>query len=89
MHNKDNYLKAYERDNYICQICGKRATQIGHRISQGTIARRRYNDDIIDHVVNLVPVCNTDCNGKVDVTNNPVECEEVLIEIINYELENK
>lgn len=89
MHNKENYTKAYERDNYVCQVCGSPATQIGHRIGQGKLCRSMYGSDIIDHVVNLVSVCDLKCNKKVDVTSSPIEREKVLVEIINYELEHK
>ena len=89
MMNKDNYIKAYTRDDYVCQICNSRATQIAHRIGQGKLNRKIYGDYIIDHVVNLKAVCSLSCNTKVDVTNNPVKREEVLKEVIYYDKDKK
>ena len=88
MDKEENYKKAYERDNWECQVCGESATQIGHRLGQGKLVRSIYGNYIIDHVVNLVSVCSLECNKKVDVAWKPELREKVLIEIIFYDLEN-
>jgi hypothetical protein len=90
---KDNYQKAYERDNWQCQIegCPKRATQQGHRIGNTVLNRKMYGDYIIDHPVNTVSVCDTkDHNRMVDVSSKTNESGvlEVIEEIKVYDLEH-
>ena len=85
--NKENYRKAYSRDNYQCTICGQRATQIAHRIGQTKLNKKLYGNYIIDHVCNIKAVCSLECNKKVDVSEitNLNGVIEVLLDIINHD----
>lgn len=62
----EQYKIRYKLDNFNCAICGKRATQIGHRLGNTTTNRKVYGN-VIDHVNNIVSVCGLVCNKRVDI----------------------
>ena len=98
----DELLDIYERDNWTCQRCNKRATQIAHRISKGKVNHKyviRYiienypemthlkSDDIIHHKLNMIAVCDLECNSSFNIGNNIVKANKLIDEIIE-ELRN-
>lgn len=72
-----NYDIAYQNNNYQCQ-CGKSAVQVGHRIANTKINRKKYGNKIIDNYRNLVPVCGLECNSKYNIGNKPLICEKLV-----------
>lgn len=71
----------YERDNYICQYCGKHVIglqpQRAHVIGNTKLARKMFGDDVVDSVHNWKTACSLSCNAKLDIgiKANPVEAE--------------
>ena len=70
------YEKRYAIDGRICQRCGKPATQIAHRIAN-TKVNRKYWGELIDNCVNLVPVCNLECNASYNIGMKPIKCNRL------------
>ena len=54
-------------DDWICQVCGKRATQRAHRFGQGKIEKKLWGADKVHHNFAIVYVCGLECNTKVDL----------------------
>lgn len=75
MTKKNKEIKIYvaERDGYICQKCGKYASNghIAHRIAETKLNKRLFGEDIIDHPFNKSWVCSLECNSSYNIGNNP------------------
>lgn len=76
----------FERDGYMCRVCGlsiyrKGTPQLGHRIGQGKMWRKKYGDAVIYHPLNMWSVCDLECNAKADISRNTEEREKLLDEI--------
>ena len=76
------YQIRYALDNYVCQKCGNRATQIAHRIAKTKTNYKVYGKDVIDHNFNLVSVCCLSCNSFYNIANRPLKAER-LVNLIN------
>lgn len=80
--------KVFQRDNWICQSCGKSiyvhgTPQVAHRICKSKVHLKKYGPEIIHHSLNMVSVCSIGkCNDKWNVGNNPVEREKLIDEIL-------
>lgn len=68
---KEQYRLRYSLDDYVCQSCGKPASQISHRIAKTKVNYKKYGKDIIDHNINLVSACCLECNDSFNIGNNP------------------
>lgn len=97
---KEHYASkdiALQRDNYICQKCGKPALTVAHRIAKSKanklfIFKYIYEkkqeftshanvNKMIHHQFNLVTACNGNCNDSYNIGMNP-EKSKKLIELI-------
>ena len=74
----DQYKIRYEIDQYVCQKCGRPATQIAHRIAQTKASIKKYTEKIINHNYNLVPVCGLECNSHFNIGNNPGKIKKLI-----------
>jgi 5-methylcytosine-specific restriction endonuclease McrA len=88
---------ALQRDNYICQKCGKPALTVAHRICKSKankyfIMRYLYSEKkelityigvnrYIHHPYNLVTACNGNCNDSYNIGMKPGKSKK-LIELI-------
>jgi 5-methylcytosine-specific restriction endonuclease McrA len=84
-------LSIFDRDNWICQVCGEPillfgSPQLGHRIKQSKENIAKYGKHIIHHAENMASVCGLDCNARVDLGANYKEIEE-LADRIKYQVE--
>lgn len=89
---EEKWWRVFRRDRGVCQHCGRPAAegkpQLAHVIAKTGPMRKRYGDAIIDHDRNVVLTCSLRCNGAVQITNNPVECGE-LVERIMMEVDRE
>lgn len=74
--------------DYCCKVCGKYTSngQLAHRIKKSKYNLKKYGKKIIHHRLNLVYVCDLDCNAKVDIGCNE-ELEKEIIKQIKEELQ--
>ena len=79
-YKQEQYQKRYEIDGYVCQRCGKPATEIAHRINQNKTNIKKYGEVIIHHNFNLVSSCQK-CNSYFSISNKPIKIE-LLIRLI-------
>ena len=78
----------FERDGYICQVCGNpfyQNGQLAHRISKSIMNIKKYGDNVVNHRFNLVSVCSLTCNDKCNIGFQPVKVAE-LVERIKEDL---
>jgi len=59
--------KAFERDNYLCVVCGKPANQCAHVIPRYIYFLKKYGEKIIDSYHNLKSACSLECNKKIEL----------------------
>ena len=74
-----------------CEVCGEplgMRQQMAHRIGNTQKNRKLYGDFIVDHKLNVGMTCSLECNGKLDISNNPKKVYELCRMIYNYELGN-
>jgi hypothetical protein len=76
----DEYTKRYEAEYYLC-YCGKKASQIAHRICSSKTNYKVYGKEIIDHWFNLVPVCDLFHNDLVNI-GNKIGTSKKLVQLI-------
>jgi len=75
-------MEMYERDNYMCQYCGKyvvgKQPQRAHVLSQGKYSRRMFGDAVIDSIHNWKTACSLECNNKLALNHatRPVEAQD-------------
>lgn len=84
---KEQRIKAYERTDYICPVCGGSIYQYGtmqyaHKISNKEIWRKKYGTFIIDHTLNGEYVCSLGCNASCDVGSSYGNHLEVIADIL-------
>ena len=65
----------------ICCRCGKKANQTAHRIARTKQAVLKLSLEVIDHNINLVPVCCLECNDSFNIGNDPGKVKK-LVELI-------
>lgn len=71
-----------ERDNFMCQNCGRPAVYLAHRIAQTGFNIKKYGEDIIHNRLNLVSVCDDPrCNDVYNIGFNSGKCKK-LVEFI-------
>lgn len=80
-------IKAYERTNCICPVCGgsiyKYGTpQYAHRIPQKEMYIKKYGTWVIDHTLNGELVCSLACNQTVDVGSSYGNHLDVIADIL-------
>jgi hypothetical protein len=76
----DEYTKRYEAEYYLCW-CGKKASQIAHRICSSKTNYKVYGKEVIDNNINLVPVCCLEHNDKVNI-GNKIGTSKKLVQLI-------
>ena len=64
-------------DSYICQKCGKMATQTAHRIANTKTNIKKYGNEFINHNINLVSVCCLECNDSYNIGNKPLQADRL------------
>lgn len=95
---------ALQRDNYICQKCGKPALTVAHRIARTKsnikhvqrlyyelfkeIITLKYAEEIINHQFNLVTDCNGNCNDSYNIGFKEELFRKLLILIHSMKCEN-
>lgn len=84
---KEQRIKAYERTDYICPVCGGSIYQYGtmqfaHKIPNKEMYRKKYGTFIIDHTVNGEYVCSLSCNNSVDVGSSYGNHLDVIADIL-------
>ena len=84
-------LRVFQRDDYICQNCGKYllsgVPQMAHLIAKSKANLKKYGAEIIHHPFNLASVCCVEpCNSAMNIGNNPEAVRE-LVERIKEDLE--
>ena len=55
--------KVLERDNYICQICGKKANEVHHTDGSGS---NHFTRDMNNNIDNLITLCHA-CHMKIEI----------------------
>lgn len=88
---KEQRIKAYERTDYICPVCGGSIYQYGtpqyaHAIGNIDSNRKKYGSFFIDSTYNGCLVCSLECNADVDVGKSPGRIMEKLVEILTNEI---
>lgn len=85
LETHEQRLAIYERDGGICQYCGKpvdiNSFQVAHRIARTKWAIKLYGADVIEHSDNKACTHPGACNDLIQITNNPVERENLAQEI--------
>lgn len=84
---QEGRLALFAACGWLCQVCGRPlregVPQLAHRIPKRKDRIAKYGPEVIHHRLNLVPVCGLKCNGKVDLSNRPLEEAELVKEILN------
>jgi len=79
-------LRIYVRDRGICKACGKpvdiNGFQVAHRIANTVMNRKRFGDEVIDHILNKATTHPGRCNDAMNCFNNPVETDKIIRAII-------
>jgi 5-methylcytosine-specific restriction endonuclease McrA len=78
--------RIFQRDNYICLVCGEPARQIAHGISNSKMNLKKYGDEIVNHDFNLFSVCSLACNSKMNIDNKPNDILAIIERINNENL---
>ena len=84
-------IKAYERTDCICPVCGGSIYQYGtpqyaHAIGNTEVHRKKYGSWIIDHTLNGEYVCSLSCNYSVDVGKSKGKILDKLADILLKEI---
>ncbi len=61
--------EVFARDGWRCVICERRATQLGHILGQTDINIARWGEDVIHHPANMLSVCGTAHNKRVEISS--------------------
>ena len=84
-------LKIFDRDNWLCMVCGEPillygTPQLAHKIKQSKYYLEKYGEHIIHHEDNMLSVCSLECNSKVDLGSDQKQIDE-LAQRIRYQVE--
>jgi len=64
---QESRYKIFEKCGWICELCGEPLLagqpQLAHRIPKTITNLRKYGVAIVDHPLNLAPVCSLRCNS--------------------------
>lgn len=90
---KEQRIKAYERTDSICPVCGGSIYQYGtpqyaHRIGNTETNRKKYGSFFIDSTYNGELVCSLDCNATLDVGKSTGRILETLTDILTKEIKS-
>jgi len=82
MRLHEERLRIYVRDRGICKACGKpvdiNGFQVAHRIANTVMNRKRFGDEVIDHVLNKATTHPGRCNDKMNCGFKPDECARIV-----------
>lgn len=84
-------IKAYERTDCICPVCGGSIYQYGtpqyaHAIGNTEVNRKKYGSFFIDSTYNGCLVCSLSCNASVDVGKSKGKILDKLADILLKEI---
>lgn len=90
---KEQRIKAYERTDSICPVCGGSIYQYGtpqyaHRIGNTETNRKKYGSFFVDSTYNGELVCSLDCNASLDVGKSTGRILETLTDILTKEIKS-
>jgi hypothetical protein len=75
-------LAIYERDNGICQHCGRPVNinqfEVAHRICSSKLNIKRFGKAIIDHPLNKATAHPGGCNSGLNIGYRPADCAELV-----------
>ena len=81
-----NRLKALERDNYTCQVCGKKALEtrlhVHHKDNKGRTVVETNNS--LDNLITLCPQCHTNIHGRQKTILDRPEVKELILEKLTH-----
>jgi hypothetical protein len=78
--------RIFETYHYLCSVCGYPVKQYGtaqlaHRLSKSQMNIKKYGESVIQHYLNLAPVCSLKCNDAVNIGYRTAEAEELADKI--------
>jgi hypothetical protein len=70
-----------------CCVCGlplaiQGTAQLAHRVAKTKSRLEKYGPSVINHALNLVPVCGLRCNDRVNIGNQTLVAHALLDRII-------
>jgi hypothetical protein len=78
-------LAIYERDNGICQHCGRPVNinqfEVAHRIANTVLNKKRFGKAIVDHPLNKAIAHPGGCNSGLNIGYRPADCAELVYRI--------
>lgn len=88
---KEQRIKALQRNGNLCPVCGKSIYEYGtpqyaHKIANTEGNRRKFGSFFIDHTLNGEMVCSLSCNQSLNIGFNKGKVLNLLSDILIYEL---
>jgi len=82
----------FKKCGYKCAGCGFSirafgTEQLAHRIPKSVQNLKKYGDEVINHELNLVPVCSLRCNSRMNIGCKPIEIIKLVDKIRDKLLE--
>lgn len=92
MTNRDK-MRANEQREWLfecaqwCSVVSGRplregVPQLAHRVARTKAAIAKWGTEVIDHPLNLVPVCNLRENDRCNIGNQPIPARDLLARIV-------
>lgn len=92
MTTKQKFLANEQREelfraaDWLCVVSGRSLRsglpQLAHRVAQTKARLETYGPEVINHPLNLVPVCGSRENDACNIGNRPAEARALLDRII-------
>jgi len=78
----------FKKYDYLCSFCGKPVniygtSQLAHGIAKSKVNIKKYGEKVINHELNLFPVCSLYCNSRKNIGMNPEKTKELVLSITN------
>lgn len=73
--------------NWICLVCQKSlvhygTAQLAHRVPRRKSMLMRWGEEVINHPLNMVPVCSLKCNDSVSLGTVKAQTKDILERIV-------
>jgi len=85
-------IEIYTRDKGRCQSCGELVPfdcfEVAHRIADTVANRKRWGDEVVDHIMNKATTHRGKCNAAQNCGYNPMQ-SSALAELIHQVKELK